>query len=134
MNRGLSITVDRTKLSRSTLSAALKEVLAPDRYIINTQEKIKMFSEIAKNARKAAEVLKGKDEEYRQAVKKWARLLIQFGKMEHLVLPTNNLNILQLYSIDCILFIMAIILFSLYAVVKVSCTVSSKLYIKPKLE
>ena len=64
-----------------------------------------MLREIAKKARMAATVLKGKGEEYRTAALRWARLLIEFGPMFHHRLASKHLPIIQLYNIDIILFI-----------------------------
>lgn len=67
----------------------------------------------------AAAVLKGRDEEYRKEALRWARLLIQYGPMEHHRLPAKSLNIIQLYSIDCILFVTMIPIIGLLILWKV---------------
>lgn len=92
--------LDRTILTQDVIVEALHKILDPE-------------SSVAKRAALAAEVLEGKDEEYRQAVLRWTKLLIRHGPMEHLTLQTRKMSFLQIYSIDIFVFILSVSFISL---------------------
>lgn len=105
-----------------TVSSSLQQVLSPSQRLckwINVNEQITplnmrpYFREISREVSLIASMLKDRPKQYREDIAKWARAIIEHGKMSHLILQSRSMNFLQYYSLDVIGFLLGIASFIL---------------------
>ncbi|KHJ75958.1 hypothetical protein OESDEN_24423 [Oesophagostomum dentatum] len=88
--RGIGTLVNRNELNKKTLTEAIQKTL-------NNKK-------ISREVAFVASLLQGRPQQYRDDIAKWARIIIEHGRMEHLILQSRNLTFVQYYCLDIIAF------------------------------
>ncbi|EYC05229.1 hypothetical protein Y032_0083g1655 [Ancylostoma ceylanicum] len=78
---GTGMLVDRNNLNKNTLTEAIQRTLGNKK--------------IAREAAFVASSLAGRPQQYREDIAKWAKIIIEHGKMNHLLLHSRNMNLIQ---------------------------------------
>ncbi|EYC05224.1 hypothetical protein Y032_0083g1655 [Ancylostoma ceylanicum] len=91
---GTGMLVDRNNLNKNTLTEAIQRTLGNKK--------------IAREAAFVASSLAGRPQQYREDIAKWAKIIIEHGKMNHLLLHSRNMNLIQYYGLDILAFLVSI--------------------------
>ncbi|VDO23153.1 unnamed protein product [Haemonchus placei] len=92
--RGLAIVIERNKLTKDTLIAAIREALSPG-------------SSYARKAAVVAQQLHGRAAAAREELSRWVKLVAEEGQMDHLLLRARDLSFIQYHCLDIIAFLLA---------------------------
>ncbi|VDM69239.1 unnamed protein product, partial [Strongylus vulgaris] len=84
--RGIGIIVEKNKLNKETLTEAIQRMLDNKK--------------ITREAAFVATMLKGRPQQYREDIAKWAKFIIEHGRMDHLILHSRNMSFIQYYCLD----------------------------------
>ncbi|VDL77587.1 unnamed protein product [Nippostrongylus brasiliensis] len=99
--RGLGTVIEKHRLNKMTLTEAIRKTLGN--------------REILRQSSFVASMLKDRPQQYRNDIAKWARLIIEHGKMDHFTLHSKSLNVFQYYSLDVVGFLLSIAAMPLFA-------------------
>ncbi|VDM66868.1 unnamed protein product [Strongylus vulgaris] len=81
--RGIGIVVEKNKLNKETLTKGIQRILG-DR-------------KITREAAFVASMLKGRPQQYREDIAKWANFIIEHGRMDHLILHSRSMSFIQIF-------------------------------------
>ncbi|CAJ0607519.1 unnamed protein product [Cylicocyclus nassatus] len=99
---GIATVIEKNQLNRHTLTEAIREMLSTRKF--------------AKESAFIASMLEGRSEQYRKDIAKSAKIIIEHGRLDHLILHARNLNFLQYYCLDVIGFIATVLVAIIYLI------------------
>ncbi|KAK6030128.1 UDP-glucoronosyl and UDP-glucosyl transferase [Ostertagia ostertagi] len=98
--RGLGVVIEKHLLSKDILSAAIQKVLHD--------------KSIAKNCSLVKKLLTDRPRQYREDIAKYTRLIIEYGRLEHLQMISRNMSLIQYLCLDVIAFEICVMFFVLF--------------------
>lgn len=98
---GVGLILERHLLSKDTLTTAIRDVLC------NRQ--------ISEKCSLLRALLDGRPSQYRQDIAKYTRIIIEYGKLEHLPLYSRNMTGIQYFCLDVIAFELSVLIVVTYA-------------------
>ncbi|EYC07006.1 hypothetical protein Y032_0072g645 [Ancylostoma ceylanicum] len=93
---GMGTLVERSSLSRKTLTEAIQRTLGNKKII--------------REAAFVSSLLSGRPQQYRNEIAKWAKIIIKHGKMNHLLLHSRHMNLIQYYCLDILALLVCILI------------------------
>ncbi|RCN30630.1 UDP-glucoronosyl and UDP-glucosyl transferase [Ancylostoma caninum] len=91
---GTGTVIDRNNLNKKSLKEAIQKTL--------------FNQKIARETAFVASLLAGRPQQYRQDIAKWTKIIIEHGKMNHLLLHSRNMNLMQYYGLDILTFLASV--------------------------
>ncbi|ETN85063.1 glycosyltransferase family 28 protein [Necator americanus] len=76
--------LDRTRISQKTLTEMIKKTLGNET--------------ILRNAAFVASQLAGRPQQYREDIARWAKVILEYGRMDHLILHSRNMNSIHIVA------------------------------------
>ncbi|KAK6737810.1 hypothetical protein RB195_020113 [Necator americanus] len=76
--------LDRTRISQKTLTEMIKMTLGNET--------------ILRNAGFVASQLAGRPQQYREDIARWAKVILEYGRMDHLILHSRNMNSIHIVA------------------------------------
>ncbi|RCN26220.1 hypothetical protein ANCCAN_28060 [Ancylostoma caninum] len=91
---GTGTVIDRNNLNKKSLKEAIQKTL--------------FNQKIARETAFVASLLAGRPQQYREDIAKWTKIIIEHGKMNHLLLQSRNMNLMQYYGLDILTFLASV--------------------------
>ncbi|RCN29434.1 hypothetical protein ANCCAN_24812 [Ancylostoma caninum] len=92
---GTGTLIERSSLNKKTFTDAIQRTLGN--------------REILREAAFVASLLAGRAQQYRNDIAQWAKIIIEHGRMNHLLMHSRNLNLIQYYSLDVLAFLASLV-------------------------